>query len=988
MEIVDFIAEVKLSQCYHNIENLPIEVTYHFPVDEAAAICGFEAEYEDGSVVKGVVREKNQAREEYQLARRSGKQANLLKSVRRDIFTLNAGNLPAKSHVKITITYVTTPQSREDAAALVLPTCIAPRYVPGNAGSSTIRNEELDAMSPPVSTVKLYGLNLQAKISCRSSITKITTPTHSTEPSLVYYHAGKTGHFELKDMTMDRDLVILVEENEPHQPRASIEVSNGGTMTGLVTIFPQIEFPDKQREFIFVIDRSGSMDGQKIKQAREALLLFLRSLPASCTFNIVSFGSTFRSLYPNPVSYNDESLEFASTSVKKMYADMGGTQVYNALRDVFNRPSSERQIFVLTDGQVSNDKQVFNLIRENCSPRSSSKGGRCRLFSVGIGNNVSRHLVQGMARAGRGTARFVEEGSVETLRVKVLGQLKQALQPSYDDVSIEWQFAEDQKETVTSAMDLTPKKTLLGYRSPSIDENPSISASHQPKIYPSTSPPIFSRERFLSYAMFPSGSPIPESVKITCNSDDGPLDVVLKISDEETFEGSIARKLAARVAITEYEDQRKVQGTGYMLPHGTVLSAKDALQLALTNSLVSENTSFIAIQECATPGRTHSSNKTTIPQVMHDEQSSPAGSTPARLMTKSFALRSPPDGIWGGAQEKSNTPSSSHRDSAAYDIATFGMAQRKNCKKSKPRKSREFDSKAAVVDNDSLRRSCRRSRRSSGATTDRKYADLATTGSAQSSKKAAIPQRMLGLYSTAEVCRAMPGLNSSSAEVHREDSQRCCRRSRSSSGTTTDRKSAAVQSGTDYDASAYDLTPACDTVATSQSKKYMTSKARKSRDVDSKAAVVGNDWHQDTILKSGERYDTFSSLVTSKMEATSDLVLQFCLLQKADGSFIHDTKFEQVTRITKNTVETIGSKIRNDSIVKEEKDDILSLLLNPTILTTFVAISVMQAQFDKQRNVWELQEKKSLNYLLVTTGLSEKKIQHILSIVVMEIRNI
>ena len=109
---MDFIAEVKLSQGYHNTGDFPIEATYHFPVDEAAAVCGFEAAYEDGTIVKGVVKEKNQARQEFNHALQQGKQANLLEAVRRDVFTLKVGNIPANEHVKITIIYNVIESSR------------------------------------------------------------------------------------------------------------------------------------------------------------------------------------------------------------------------------------------------------------------------------------------------------------------------------------------------------------------------------------------------------------------------------------------------------------------------------------------------------------------------------------------------------------------------------------------------------------------------------------------------------------------------------------------------------------------------------------------------------------------------------------------------------------------------------------------------------------------------------------------------------------
>ena len=186
---------------------------------------------------------------------------------------------------------------------------------------------------------------------------------------------------------------------------------------------------------------------------------------------------------------------------------------------------------------------MFDLVRQTCShgDGGSLLGHRVpvsRLFSVGIGHGVSRHLVSGMARAGRGTSRFVEEGSMDLLRIKVLGQLKQAMQPSLDNVSIEWNFPKQETESVIAPA-VKPVKTLLGYRSPDLDVP---LAPTQPKLYPSVTAPIFNQEKYLSFAMFPRDSIKPASVSVKCDTMDGPLELCLELKEAEVFSGSIARK--------------------------------------------------------------------------------------------------------------------------------------------------------------------------------------------------------------------------------------------------------------------------------------------------------------------------------------------------------------------------------------------------------------------------------------------------------------
>jgi len=604
----DFIAEVKLSQCYQNDSNKAIEVIYHFPIYEGAAVCGFEAEYEDGSIVKGLVKEKEAAKQEYEQAKQTGKQANLLESVRRDVFTLSVGNLPAGHFVKINITYVATLEAWDNAAAFILPTSIAPRYTPT---TSAVTMAEAQALSPPQSPIKLFGLDIGIDATCLSEIKSVTCTTHKQD--LHVSLNGKSCHASFQDISLDRDVVVLIEEEKPHQPRACIEVAEDGkTMTGLVTFYPQIEFCDLKWDFVFVIDRSGSMNGRKIMQASDTLLLFLRSLPAECTFNIVGFGSKYEALFDSPQPYNDATLERASQYARGMNANLGGTELLSPLQYIFGQPvltGVEREIFVLTDGQVSNDRKIFDLIHQHCTGETEV----CRLFSVGIGNSVSRHLVSGMARAGHGTSSFVEDCSLDALRGKVIKQLKQSLQPSLDNVSIEWKFSkEEPKQTSTAAS--APVKTLLGYRSPTIDDDIlNDSEGHLIKMFPSANPPIFNKEKYLSYAMFPTGVK-PESVSVKCATPDGPLEICLNISSDEYFEGSTARKLAAQTAITEYEDLPT--GRRYNLSADLVgcISKSEALELALVNGLASKQTSFIAVLEDSVVDPKAPCETKTIPQ--------------------------------------------------------------------------------------------------------------------------------------------------------------------------------------------------------------------------------------------------------------------------------------------------------------------------------------------------------------------------------------
>uniref|UniRef100_G3N806 VWFA domain-containing protein n=1 Tax=Gasterosteus aculeatus aculeatus TaxID=481459 RepID=G3N806_GASAC len=184
-------------------------------------------------------------------------------------------------------------------------------------------------------------------------------------------------------------------------------------------------------EFVFLLDRSGSMLAECIKNARDTLLLLLKSLPLGCYFNIYSFGSSFEYIFPKSEEYNQKTIEEALKKVEKMEANLGGTEILEPLKHIYRQPSipsQPRQLFVFTDGEVENTKEVINLVKQN------SASHRC--FSFGIGEGASSALINGLAKEGGGHAQFIT--GADRMQPKVMQSLRFALQPAMVDVSVKW----------------------------------------------------------------------------------------------------------------------------------------------------------------------------------------------------------------------------------------------------------------------------------------------------------------------------------------------------------------------------------------------------------------------------------------------------------------------------------------------------------------------------------------------------------------------
>jgi hypothetical protein len=575
VKVVDFISEVNIIQDYVNHEADPIEVLYSFPIEESAAIIGFEASIND-HVIVAQVKEKEKAKAEYQQAMRDRNSAILLDETAPDIFKMNLGQLKAGEKAQVKLTYIMELPIEEKSVRLTIPTTIAPRYIPPNDDS--LAAKEISKIGYKDDSSPKTPLHVNIAAFMKGKILEVTSPTHDIDVK-INQEPNEHGQFKamasLKDANtdvMDRDLIVILKSEKNDEPSIFLE-KNEKTLAAMVSLIPSFQLDQQKTELIFLVDRSGSMGGSSMELAKEALKLFLHSMPVDCYFNIWSFGSDFSSLFKKGSKlYNDDTLAEAKNHVNGMNANFGGTEVYNPLQNIFTNQEIDgyaRQIFLLTDGDVSNSDRVIQLVKENAN--------KTRVFTLGLGSSASRHLVKGVARAGNGLALFSNLN--EDLRPKVINLLKNALMPSLTNVKVLWN-QDDESENSKPAMK-EKVRTLLGFNKPKKEEN--LTRDDGGKV-------LFDGSRLLSFKIFEKDQTL-EKVTIVAQAPDGPLKVTLPISDNDYLEaGNFVHQMAARQLIQDLETNSK----SYEILDKV---KKEVTDLGLEYGLATRYTSFVGVDK-------------------------------------------------------------------------------------------------------------------------------------------------------------------------------------------------------------------------------------------------------------------------------------------------------------------------------------------------------------------------------------------------------
>lgn len=430
------LAETYVSQTYTNEGNTPINATYVFPASSTAAVHGMQITVGDQTVT-AQIREKEEARHEFEEAKSEGKSASLLEQQRPNVFTMDVANIMPGASACIELHYTELIQPVDNSYEFVFPTVVGPRYV--NAGEYS---EDADdwAVSPylPQGSVPEATYSINVTISAGVPVSNLVCKSHKINIIQADEATACVTLADSEDYAGNRDFIL-------DYRLTGEEVQSGLLLTRgeeenffLLTVQPPERYQPSDippREYIFTLDISGSMYGHPLSTAKTLIRDLVSGLKKDDRFNLVLFSDDTWQLAPESLPANAENVQKAIRLIEELEGG-GGTSMLPALEQALAIPADDRtarSIVLITDGYICDEQEIFQAINENM--------GSASFFSFGIGSAVNEYLIKGIAAAGMGESFVVTNiddaaSSAERFRTYISAPLMTDIQIRYDGFSV------------------------------------------------------------------------------------------------------------------------------------------------------------------------------------------------------------------------------------------------------------------------------------------------------------------------------------------------------------------------------------------------------------------------------------------------------------------------------------------------------------------------------------------------------------------------
>ena len=473
--IYDKFAKVQLIHSYFNPYDNYLDTAFKFPKGLYQVFDGIEAEI-DGKKMKGLVGLKKNIRVKFvdELSKGSTvieteEITPSSKKVQSDLLITKIGNIPPKKEIKVIFSFLQTLDvSVNKKLKFVLPLVLTPRYVPlektfnllkdyilkGKVNaedfSSMIKAGQIKYIQNDSQNSLEYYYNLNVEVHSQSKIEKIETRMQNKKVILKKIN-DKEYHVSLDPSELhipNEDFVLEYEVNKEESKEPQMILESHPKYKNDYCFYYSFNPSKKVKDidenllnnpikedfkgnFIFLIDRSGSMYGNRINMAKQSLIYFLKSLQENGSkFNIICFGSNYYSIFEESKLVNDENINEALNLVMQFDADMGGTEIKKALEFIDEKlidKTISNRIFVMTDGAVWDIEDCLNMVKKT----TKKVDNNCKFYSLGIGNGCSESLVRGIAKEGDGDCELVK--NEEEISDKIIYLLESSMSYCFEN---------------------------------------------------------------------------------------------------------------------------------------------------------------------------------------------------------------------------------------------------------------------------------------------------------------------------------------------------------------------------------------------------------------------------------------------------------------------------------------------------------------------------------------------------------------------------
>lgn len=401
----------EIEQVYKNNTKDVLEVGYTFPIVETATVVGFEINVGD-RVLKGKCKEKGEAKKEYQRNIVKGNSAYMMEQETDNIFKISVGKIDRDEEVTIKIQYIDKFEIIDNTIQILMPTLVTPRYK-SNITSKLVYGK--------VDYTIDFNVNIDKSLNRKS----ISCPSHKIN----VIDEDKMEKVEVLNYDLSKDFKLLIElKNELLSNAITSKTKDEKDMIYL-SFMPEIldSYEDSEKEYLFIIDVSGSMMGEKLDETKRAVIECLKQLDIGDKFNIIPFESEFEAMNIKSIEYNEENMQRAVRYINKL-EPLGGTEILDPIKFALYEKNTDKIILLFTDGQVGNEDEIIKFVENNVN--------RSRIFPFGIDTNVNSSFIKQLAKAGNGKAELIQPK--EKIDDKIIRTFARIQTPLLEEITIDY----------------------------------------------------------------------------------------------------------------------------------------------------------------------------------------------------------------------------------------------------------------------------------------------------------------------------------------------------------------------------------------------------------------------------------------------------------------------------------------------------------------------------------------------------------------------